>query len=136
MPFLDQETRARVAKGLAERERIRQSFVGRSFVSVHCYLCQWASNGLTYEEAESANRVHVWLHPEDALMRAMPIGIRDLQRSLHDHECEMIHCTCICGCQDGPFCNVMGSLCATCLIRDGRGDKEHSKKEAPNALSD
>lgn len=130
MPRLSDDQRASVNARLALHERIRESFKGREWRSVHCYLCNWASNGRTFEEAQANDERHKQENhaAEDAEMKATEIPLPELRDSLHDHECVRERCICICGCREGPFCTlIFGPLCSVCTVRDGRGDKEHGK---------
>ena len=58
MPCLTPEIRQSINARLAVHERIRSSYKDRQYMAMHCWLCNWASNGLTPEEAEEANRKH------------------------------------------------------------------------------
>ena len=132
MPKMTDEQRTFVNERLALHERIRASFKGREYTSQYCYLCNWASNGLTLDEAVEADAIHVKTHPEDAEMKATRIPMGELRDSLHDHECVYASCTCKCGCQDSAGCTlVLGPLCSTCLVKDGRGDSAHGDKGRP-----
>lgn len=132
MPKLTDEQRTRINERLALHKRIRKTFEGRQYASQYCYLCNWASNGLTLDEAIEANDAHVKTHPEDAEMKVTSIPMNELRDSLHDHDCVYAKCVCKCGCQTNVGCVlVLGPLCSTCLLRAGRGDSEHG--EAANA---
>lgn len=132
MPRLDGEKRQSINARLARHTAIRASFEERLYVTVHCYLCNWSSNGLTYDEAAEANRAHIAAThaAEDAEMRATEISPMEIRDSLHDHDCEMAMCACKCGCERGPFCHtVMGPLCSTCMLAEKRGNGEHGERE-------
>jgi len=129
MPRLDPETKQSIDNRLEVHERITQSFKGRQYIALHCRFCNWASNGLTLEEAIAKNRKHEAHHPEMAEWKANEIGISEIVDSLHDHDCEMALCACRCGCREGPFCHtVQGSLCSSCMIAEGRGHSEHGEE--------
>lgn len=129
MPLLDPDRRKSIDERLALYQTIKEQFKDRQYFSVYCYLCGWASNGLTLEEAGQVNCEHVATHPEDATIKATQIDIADLRDSFHDHDCTEISCSCKCGCRSGPFCGlVLGNLCSYCLVREGRGDSGHGVK--------
>ncbi len=130
MPKLDAAKRKSIDDRLALHKRLRDSFEGREYVSQHCHLCNWASNGLTLEEAIEANRKHEDTHPETAQIEATGISLKEIRESLHDHDCQMEYCICKCGCHDGPFCTIcFGPLCSSCSVRAMRGDDEHGEKK-------
>ena len=111
---------------------ISAGFEDRQYISSHCRLCNWASNGLTWEESYQANERHEEQHEEYSAWTVASDALPpwDTRASLHDHECALASCNCICGCEDGPFCTILfGRLCAVCMVRDGRGDKEHGSPE-------
>lgn len=129
MPILDNETRKSISERHEIHQRIYGSFKGHYYVAVHCNLCNWTSNGLTLDEAVRANKVHKRIHPEEAQLDATEISPEEEIAFLHDHECNMVYCNCKCGCHEGPFCDILGTLCSVCVVRDMRGDKEHGKIE-------
>lgn len=128
MTILDKKKRKSIDERLALHKRLRDSFDGKKYSSQHCRLCNWASNGLTFEEAIRLNKEHEATHPEAAQIEATTIDPFELIASIHDHECKMELCTCKCGCQSGPFCTlVFGPLCSVCQVREMRGDSEHGE---------
>ena len=128
MPKLDAEKRKSINERLALHEELRKSFEGRTYFTQHCHLCNWASNGLTFDEADEENQRHEATHPETAQIRVTEIDLWEVLLSLHDHDCQMALCSCKCGCQEGPFCVlVLGPLCSTCSVREMRGDSEHGE---------
>lgn len=129
MPKLDSEKRQSINERLALYTRIRESFKGKGYVTQHCALCNWASNGLTIEEAIKVSKLHDATHPETAQIEAAEINIDELRDLMHDHECIMALCSCKCGCREGPFCTlIFGSCCSVCSTRETRGDNEHGEK--------
>ena len=132
MPKLDPDKRASIEGRLAVHQRIMDSFKDKQYLAQHCHFCNWASNGLSLDEAIAENRRHEEMDhaTEVAEMQATYISMSELGDSFHDHECEMALCQCRCGCQSGPFCHtIMGPLCGNCMIAAGRGHDEHGKKE-------
>ena len=128
MPELDSEKRKSINERLALHEELRGHYKDRQYISQHCHLCNWASNGLSFEEALEANKKHEATHPETAQIAMSEIGIDEIRDSLHDHECQMAYCNCKCGCHAGPFCTlVLGPLCSVCSIRVMRGDNNHGE---------
>lgn len=131
MPKLSDDKRKSIAERQAVTERIRKSFEGMQYTAQCCRFCNWASNGLTLDEARKANREHERIHPEQAEFDANLLSISEIPQMLHDHDCDMQKCSCKCGCQDGPFCIlVFGPLCSYCAVRDIRGDDAHGEQEA------
>ena len=131
MPKLDEAVRRKIEERIAMHDAIRQSFKGHQWMSYSCYLCNWASNGRTFDEAYALDKEHIHKeHPvEDAQMRVHQVPMGEIIASLHDHDCTEVYCSCICGCTEGPFCGLLfGSMCSVCVVRDGRGDKEHGPK--------
>lgn len=133
MTKLTEDKRKSIDACLAVRKRIEKSFEDRLYTSRYCFFCNWASNGLGLEEAVATNRMHEKTHPEYAEWVANEISFDEVPAFLHDHECRLERCLCTCGCDKGPSCVlVFGPLCAVCIIRDGRGDKDHGMpEEAP-----
>ena len=126
MPKLTDQERESINSRLRAHEAIMSRFRDKQYVSSCCRFCNWASNGLTLDEAWDANQKHEKTHQEYDEWETTEISLRQLQRSWHDHDCEMGLCQCKCGCRQGPFCHtVLGSLCGVCLIREQRGDSEH-----------
>lgn len=128
MPLLSEQDRQRINEASDALKAIRDSFEGRQYFSMHCRLCNWASNGLTSDEAFQASKEHEQHHKEYSAWTAAGDALTpvDTVAILHDHECVMASCNCICGCQDGSFCTFLfGRLCSVCVVRDRRGDKEH-----------
>ena len=131
MPKLDDATRKSIDERLAIHDRICKSFEGNQWISQNCFLCNWASNGRTLNDAIEVNQEHVKAeHPvEKAAMEETEIPLDLLRASFHDHDCDRQLCICRCGCQEGPFCVlVLGPLCGICTTRAGRGDSEHGLK--------
>lgn len=130
MPRLTDKERKSINERMALQVKLLESFKGRQFVSQHCRLCNWASNGRTLEEAIKANKEHEATHPEIAQFRETELSPSELVASLHDHDCQLEFCACKCGCQSGPFCVLVdGPLCSACQVRESRGDKEHGEKK-------
>lgn len=130
MPKLSDNQRTSIEERLALHKEIEARYEGHQYQNQRCYLCGWASNGLTFDEAIAENRRHIQaVHAaEDALMKATTIPMQELRDSLHDHDCIERYCACMCGCTDGPFCAlVMGALCSTCVVAGGRGHSEHGE---------
>ena len=126
MPNLNDGKRQSINERLALHKELYGHYKDRQYISQHCHLCNWVSNGLTIEEAIKANKEHEATHPETAQLAATQIGVGEIRDSLHDHECQMAKCACKCGCQVGPFCTlVFGPLCSVCSVREMRGDHEH-----------
>ena len=132
MPLLDPESRQAYEQRLAVSRRIRDAFKDRQYRNAECRLCGWASNGLTPDEAWAANAAHERAHPEYTEWDSSTIHISDVHKLFHDHECQMSLCSCLCGCQEGPFCALaLGPLCGTCTIRANRGGSAHAAREEP-----
>ena len=130
MPKLTEEQRKSIKDRLDRHERIRHAYDGKRYISQSCYLCNWASNGASLDEAIEANHQHISGHHavEDREMRETAIPIKELTQSLHDHDCEHAICACICGCKNDAGCIlVLGPLCSTCHLRAGRGDSAHGQ---------
>lgn len=128
MPILSPEERARIEAKEATQRRILESFNARRWHTVHCHLCNWASNGLTFEEAQEKNRRHEEGHPEWQEYITAILTPEEFVAALHDHECVMVFCQCRCGCRRGPFCQtVLGPLCSTCTTREVRDDPKHGE---------
>ena len=119
---------------LAESDRLYKlaftDYAGPKYLAQPCRLCQWHSNEETFDEAMRVTRVHEYTaHP--ALKDWDDYGkmhgrFRLRIKALHDHDCPEEYCVCKCGCHVGPYCGIIGGvLCATCQIREGRGDSEH-----------
>ena len=132
MPKLDDATR----KSIEERDKIwgaiRQSYDGKRWVPVCCFLCNWTSNGKTFKEAEAENNMHqqVYHSAELKALEEARIPIHEWWQSVHDHDCEMVLCSCICGCDGGPYCRqIGGALCPECSLGYGRGSDSHGIKE-------
>ena len=83
MPKLSDEQRESVNRRLAVHARIRAAFEGRRYVSQYCFFCNWASNGLTLDEAAEANQKHEDAHPEIAEYDRAEISLQELQDSFH-----------------------------------------------------
>ena len=88
MPLLDEDKRQSIDARLSKRQEIEQRFEGRQYISQHCRLCNWASNGLTLDEACEENDKHERSHPEYAEWEASQLGFEEIRESLHDHECQ------------------------------------------------
>jgi hypothetical protein len=126
MPKLDDAKRQSIDARLAKHKEIMDKYKGKEYCSQSCRFCNWASNGLTLDEAIAENEKHERTHFEYDEFEANMIGIDEIRDSLHDHECKMELCACKCGCKVGPFCTlIFGPLCSTCMVREGRGDDEH-----------
>lgn len=133
MPELDPVQWASIEARLAVHDRIHKSFEGKRWVPVSCYLCGWYSNGRTFDEARAVDKAHIATEhaTELAEMNASYIPPSELRDSWHDHECNFQDCMCRCGCRQSAGCTVgFGPLCATCMVREGRGDSAHGEKEA------
>ena len=129
MPLLSDEERRSINERLQRENAIRAVFEDRQCLTIHCYLCNWASNGLTIEEAEGLNRRHEKRHLETAELESIEVSPAEFFALVHDHECDMGYCSCKCGCQDGRFCRtVLGPLCSGCLIREQQGDTGHGER--------
>jgi hypothetical protein len=130
MPELDEAKRQSINARLAKHKEIEEGFKDKQYTSQNCRFCNWASNGLTLDEAIAKNREHERAHPEYEEFEANLLDFQEIRDSLHDHECKMELCSCKCGCKSGPFCTlVFGPLCSYCTIREGRGDDEHGLPE-------
>lgn len=131
MPEITSEKRDRINVRLARRKELEELFTSHFYMSQHCHLCNWASNGLSLDLAVKENKAHQRTHPEWAEWESLEIPMGDLVDSIHDHECQMESCVCKCGCVDsseGKFCTlVFGPLCGVCMIRANRGDSDHGE---------
>ena len=134
MPKLTDEERAILAESHRLHEATFQGHPGPQYITQHCRVCNWAVNGLDFDEAIAANCSHEYaVHPAlmlwDAYQRTAFLDPPDHTlsiKALHDHDCPEQFCECKCGCKEGPYCGTIGGrLCATCRIREGRGDEEH-----------
>ena len=128
MTEIDQALRADIQDRIARRRAIEDAMP--QYSSQHCRLCNWATNGLDWEETLTAAAAHEEAHPEYQEWRSSTLSAKEIRATLHDHECTMVRCACVCGggggCSGGSaFCDIFGALCAVCAIRDGRGDKTH-----------
>lgn len=133
MPKLDDTRRQRIKESIRVHNEIKAAFDGKRWESHHCRYCNWASNGRTFDEAMAADSAHIHSehHEEDERYRAYAISIQDIVDSLHDHDCDMVLCSCICGCQVGPYCRQVGGLlCSDCVSRDAYEEKRHGVKRA------
>jgi len=126
MPFLNDDKRQSINSRITRHNEIMKVFENKQFTSQYCRLCNWASNGLTLDEAIQENGKHEATHPELTGLDATLFDFDEIRVSLHDHECKMELCACKCGCKEGPFCTlVFGPLCSVCQVREMRGDCEH-----------
>lgn len=92
-----------------------------------CNYCGWASNARDLDEACELNGAHERTHPE----YEEPKSLEDFVASLHDHDCKMGPCVCICGCRRDAGCSVLfGPLCSDCLIASSRGDSAHDEPDS------
>jgi hypothetical protein len=64
MPKLSDEERAAIQARQDVHDRIATKLREVQYLSLHCRLCNWASNGLTIDEAGEANLAHERSHPE------------------------------------------------------------------------
>ena len=127
MPRMDLNTRARIETQTARRRQIEEA--QPRYVQIHCHLCNWASNGLTLQEASQANRQHEEDHPEYTEWTTLKVPLDEIVQVVHDHDCQMANCACRCGCTEGPFCQLtLGALCGVCSVREIRGDTQHGEK--------
>ena len=121
MPRLTGEQRRKLDEHTTEVETIRVAFQDRQWIQQHCRLCNWASNGLSFDAATAENQRHEATHPESKRLAAIELPTSDLIASLHDHDCVEGDCECKCGCKEECGCKLMfGPLCASCLLRHGR----------------
>jgi len=126
MAKLDDAKRQSINTRLAKHKEVEEQYKNRQYASLSCRFCNWASNGLTLDEAIEENEKHERTHPEYAEWKANILGFDEIRDSLHDHECKMEYCACKCGCKDGPFCTlIFGPLCSVCQVREMRGYDEH-----------
>ena len=126
MPILETEKRQRINAQRARRQEIHDAMP--KYLQLHCKLCNWAVNALTFDDAIEGVKVHQETHPEFEEWTTLTIPMNEIRDSLHDHECQQKKCSCICGCDDGPFCTlVFGPLCSVCMVRESRGDSEHGE---------
>lgn len=128
MPKLSDERRAKVEDSITRRAAILKAVREQAYYTAqHCHFCNWASNGLTREEAVAGNKMHEATHPEYAEYMALQLPVQELLSAMHDHECDLRECACKCGHPpDGKFCIlVLGPLCSVCLTRANCGDSEH-----------
>lgn len=129
MPILSDEERAAIQARQDAAESIRAMFENRPYYSTHCRLCNWASNGLTPDEAWEASLAHEHSHPEYEAWTTATVPMSDLLKALHDHDCVIADCVCICGCRESAGCILtFGPLCSVCIIRAIRGDSAHGEK--------
>ena len=124
MPRLTGEQRRKLDEHTTEVETIRVAFQDRQWIQQHCRLCNWASNGLSFDAAIAENQRHEATHPtfpESKRLAAIELPTSDLIASLHDHDCVEGDCECKCGCKEECGCKLMfGPLCVNCLLRHGR----------------
>lgn len=134
---LSDAERYSINRRLKRHQEIYDVFKGSRYTSQHCRYCNWASNGLNLDRATAEDRAHIQaMHAvEDAEIQATEILLSELQRSLHDHDCQIADCACKCGCKQSAGCILLfGPLCGVCTIRENRGDNEHGEKG--DALAD
>lgn len=132
MPKLTDEERAILAESDRLHKMAFESYLGSGpkYTAQYCRVCNRANNGRDLDEAVAANHRHEYgVHPAlkewDAYQRTHA-GFRLSIKALHDHDCPEQFCECRCGCKVGPYCGIIGGrLCATCVIREGRGESEH-----------
>jgi len=131
MPKLTDEERALVAES-GRLYNVAFDSARPKYISLHCRVCNWASNGLSFDEALVTNQRHEYAaHPGlkkwDDFARTHG-GVFLDSKALHDHDCPETFCSCKCGCQVGPYCGIVeGALCDTCSIGAGRGDSTHGE---------
>lgn len=128
MPKLPDDQRQSIAARLAAARAVREQFEGHYFFTAQCGLCNWASNGVSPDDANAGSRDHqARMHAqENAILEANRLSMAEIQASFHDHDCVMATCRCICGCEDGPFCHIiLGPLCGACMLSSNRGDSAH-----------
>jgi hypothetical protein len=129
MPILSDEERAAIQARQDVHDRITAKLREVQYRSYHCRLCNWASNGLTIDEAWEANLAHERSHPEYNAWTANTVPMSDIPKALHDHDCVIADCVCICGCSKSAGCIlIFGPLCSVCVIRANRGDSAHGER--------
>lgn len=102
-----------------------------------CHYCGWASQARDMERAIKRNERHEKTHPEWTRPQTLEEIRAEIDAEHAEHECKPAPCACKCGCLEPLSCTVMfGPLCATCCVREMRGDDEHGEVEPAKSVGD
>lgn len=90
MPKLDEAKRQSINARLTKHKEIEDKFKDKQYYSQqHCRFCNWASNGLTIDEAIKENEKHERTHPEYVEWEDNKIGIDEIrERNLKEYRRE------------------------------------------------